>query len=83
MSYQVKMFVSYKDGILDPVGQTTGSALQSLGYKNVSEVAVGKYITFNIDTESKERAEVQINEMAKKLLTNPIIEKYTFELLTL
>jgi phosphoribosylformylglycinamidine synthase subunit PurS len=78
--YKVKMFVSYKDGILDPAGQTTGASLKSLGYSNVGEVSVGKYITFNLEAASKEKAESQINEMAKKLLTNPIIEKYSFEL---
>ncbi|MDR2431216.1 MAG: phosphoribosylformylglycinamidine synthase subunit PurS [Candidatus Margulisbacteria bacterium] len=79
MKYQVKMYVSYKDGILDPVGKTTSSALASLGYANVGEVAVGKYITFELDAPSVEKAEAQIKEMAEKLLTNPIIEQYRFE----
>jgi phosphoribosylformylglycinamidine synthase len=80
MQYQVKMYVSYKDGILDPVGKTTASALNSLGYINVGEVAVGKYITFTLEAPSEERARAQIKDMADKLLTNPVIEKYRFEL---
>jgi phosphoribosylformylglycinamidine synthase len=80
MQYQVKMYVSYKDGILDPAGQTTASALNSLGYVNVSEVAVGKYITLTLDAPSEEKARAQIKDMADKLLTNPVIEKYSFEL---
>ncbi|MDR1997865.1 MAG: phosphoribosylformylglycinamidine synthase subunit PurS [Candidatus Margulisbacteria bacterium] len=80
MQYQVKMYVSYKDGILDPVGKTTAAALASLGYSNVGALAVGKYITFAIDAPSEDRARAQIKEMADKLLTNPVIEQYRFEL---
>lgn len=78
--FKAKLYVSYKDGILDPAGQTTGSALHSLGYKNTSNVSVGKYITLDIDAESEENAKEELKEMADKLLTNPIIEKYTLEL---
>lgn len=77
---KVKMYVSYKDGILDPAGTTTAAALQSLGYANTTNVSIGKYITFDIEAASKEKAEVQIKEMANKILTNPIIEKYTFSI---
>jgi phosphoribosylformylglycinamidine synthase subunit PurS len=77
---KVKMYVSYKDGILDPAGTAAAAALQSLGYTNTSKVSIGKYITFDIDATSKDKAEVQIKEMANKLLTNPIIEKYTFSI---
>jgi phosphoribosylformylglycinamidine synthase len=74
------MYVSYKDGILDPAGTTTGSALQSLGYKNIGPVSIGKYITFEITADSEDKAKKQIKEMADKLLTNTNIEKYNFEL---
>ncbi|GBR76104.1 phosphoribosylformylglycinamidine synthase subunit PurS [Candidatus Termititenax persephonae] len=80
MEYKVKMYVSYKDGILDPVGKTTADALSALGYANVGEMAVGKYITFTIDAADADKAGTQIKEMADKLLTNPVIEKYHFEL---
>jgi phosphoribosylformylglycinamidine synthase PurS subunit len=75
---KVKMYVSYKDGILDPAGTTTAAALQSLGYTSTANVSIGKYITFDIEASSKEKAEIQIKEMANKILTNPIIEKYSF-----
>ena len=80
MKYHVKMSVSYKEGILDPVGKTTSSALAALGYTNVGEVAVGKYITFELDAPSEDKASAQIKDMADKLLTNPGIEQYRFEL---
>ena len=67
------MYVSYKDGILHPQGKATESALQALDYKNTSKVSVGKYIAFNIEADSEDKAKVQIDEMANKLLTNPVI----------
>ena len=56
-------------------------ALHSLGYTNTSSVAVGKYLNFDIEADNEAKAKEQIKEMAEKLLTNPIIEKYTYELI--
>ena len=78
--YKVKMFVSYKDGVFDPAGAAVGTALHSLGYENTADVSIGKYLTFNIEADGEDQVAEQIKEMAKKLLTNPIIEKYTYEL---
>lgn len=78
--YKVKMYVSYKDGIFDPAGSAVQSGLHSLGYSNTNEVSVGKYITFKVDASDEGKAAIQIKEMADKLLTNPIIEKYTYQL---
>ncbi len=79
--YKVKMYVSYKDGIFDPAGSAVQSGLHSLGYTDAAEVSVGKYITFTVNAGDEAKAGKQIKEMADKLLTNPIIEKYTFELI--
>lgn len=75
---KVKIFVSLKDGILDPQGQTIGSALNHLGYENVEDVRIGKYITLEIN--NGENPEKQIEEMCQKLLSNPIIEDYRYEI---
>ncbi|MGB9613600.1 MAG: phosphoribosylformylglycinamidine synthase subunit PurS, partial [Candidatus Margulisiibacteriota bacterium] len=68
-----------KKGILDPQGKTVEAALHSLGYKNVSNVHIGKYIELEIPETRNQKPEKQINEMCKKLLANPIIEDYRFE----
>ncbi len=78
--YKVKMYVTYKDGVFDPAGATTSAGLNSLGYSNVSKVSLGKYLVFNIAEDNEEKAKSQIKEMAEKLLTNPVIEKYTYEM---
>lgn len=75
---KVKIYVSLKDGILDPQGQTIGGALNHLGYENVEDVRIGKYITFEIKNGKNPKA--QIDEMCKKLLANPIIEDYRYEI---
>ena len=75
----VKVYVTHKKGILDPQGKTVQGALKSLGYKNLSEVKIGKYIELEIEGKDKKKIEAQVEEMCKKLLANPIIEDFTFE----
>lgn len=77
--YQAKVFVSPKEGILDPQGNAVASALQSLGYTKTGHVRVGKYITLEVDAASEEQAKKDLKTMCDKLLTNPLIEQYTFE----
>ncbi|MFA5114076.1 MAG: phosphoribosylformylglycinamidine synthase subunit PurS [Candidatus Margulisiibacteriota bacterium] len=69
---KIKVYVTPKQGVLDPQGKTVESALHTMGYKNVSNVHIGKYIEL-------EAPEKQIDEMCKKLLANPIIEDYRYE----
>lgn len=75
---KVKVYVTPKKGILDPQGKTVESALHSLGYKNVANVRIGKYIELEVEGHGS-KIESQVKEMAKKLLSNPIIEDYRFE----
>jgi len=78
--YKAKVFVSYKDGILDPAGAATTDALHAMGWSEASNVHIGKYITLDVDASSAEEAEKKISEMSRKLLSNPIIEKFELEL---
>jgi len=73
---QVKIYISPKQGIHDPQGQATENALKHLGFNSTSGVRVGKYITFEVENGISEE---EIHEMCKKLLANPIIEDYSFE----
>ena len=77
---RAKVFVTPKDGVLDPQGQTVERALHSLGYGNVQGVRIGKYVELNIDVPSPAEAERQIREMCERLLSNPVIEDCTFEI---
>ncbi|HAR63955.1 MAG: phosphoribosylformylglycinamidine synthase [Candidatus Margulisiibacteriota bacterium] len=80
MIFHVKVYVSIKESVLDPQGKTVNEALHHLGYPTVSKTRIGKYITFDIDSNSQLAAEAQIKEVCEKVLTNPIIETFTYDL---
>jgi len=77
---KAKVYISYKEGILDPQGQTVGSALNSMGVKGISNVRIGKYIELSFDKISKIDAESLTNESCRKLLANPNTETFRFEI---
>ena len=76
---QVRVFVTPRKGILDPQGRAVESSLQSLGFKNVSAVKVGKYITLEVEARSASEARDEAKKMCEALLANPVIEDFHFE----
>jgi phosphoribosylformylglycinamidine synthase len=76
----VRVYITPKQGILDPQGATVERALPNLGFAGVSGVRIGKFIEFKLDPEGKtaEQAKAEVDEMCRKLLANPIIEDFTF-----
>ncbi|MEI7640811.1 MAG: phosphoribosylformylglycinamidine synthase subunit PurS [bacterium] len=76
---KAKIYVTFKDGVLDPQGTTVKRALDKMGYKNIEEVMIGKYIEVQIKGTDKKQIEKEIDEICDKLLANPNIEKYTFK----
>lgn len=72
--------ITLKRTVADPQGLTVKHALESLGYKNLQEVRVGRFVVIDLDLKDKGKAKEEINEMCKKLLANPIVENYHFEL---
>ena len=77
---RAKIYIRYKDGILDPQGTTVQHALNSMGYDAINDVSVGKYIEINFSNISKEEAEKITDESCRKLLANPNTESYKFEI---
>ena len=77
---RVKIFVSLKQGVLDPQGKAIERSLHTLGYNEVGEVRAGKYFELEIEAASGQAAELRIREFCDKLLTNPVIEDYRFEI---
>lgn len=76
----VKIIVTLKEGILDPQGQTSLRALRSMGYHEVEDLRIGKYMEMKVvDDEDGERLP-RIEEMCERLLANPIIEDYRIEI---
>ncbi|RMF96682.1 MAG: phosphoribosylformylglycinamidine synthase subunit PurS [Candidatus Schekmanbacteria bacterium] len=76
---KVKVFIKLKDGVLDPQGKAVRNSLLSLGFENVEDVRVGKYIEVKVNEDNSEKAKQEVNEMCKKLLANPVIENYEIE----
>jgi phosphoribosylformylglycinamidine synthase subunit PurS len=77
---RVKIFVSLKNGVLDPQGKAVEQSLHTLGYKEVQDVRVGKFVEFDLQASSREAAEGRIREMCDKLLANPVIENFHYEI---
>tara|TARA_B110000116_G_scaffold144008_1_gene124901 strand:+ start:4289 stop:4534 length:246 start_codon:yes stop_codon:yes gene_type:complete len=77
---KAKIFIKYKEGILDPQGTVTNNALKSISIKGISSIGIGKFIEMNFDDKmSKENAIKIAEESCKKLLVNPNTETFTFE----
>jgi phosphoribosylformylglycinamidine synthase subunit PurS len=77
---RVKIFISFKEGVLDPQGKAVERSLHSLGYREVRDVRMGKYLEIELEASSRDAAEARIGEMCDKLLANPVIEDYRFEI---
>jgi len=75
-----KVYITLKPTVNDPQGLTIRGALHELGFQNVTSVRAGKYMEIRVDEEDKARAEKQLQEMCRKLLANPVIENFRFEL---
>jgi phosphoribosylformylglycinamidine synthase subunit PurS len=77
---RAKIFISFKNGVLDPQGKAVERSLHTLGYQEVRDVRMGKYLEIELDASSRETAEARLREMCDKLLANPVIEDYRFEI---
>ncbi len=80
LNMRVKIFVSLKSGVLDPQGKAIERSLHTLGYNEVQDVRMGKYLEFTVEAVSQEAADSRVREMCEKLLANPVIEDYRFEI---
>jgi phosphoribosylformylglycinamidine synthase subunit PurS len=69
-----------KPGVLDPQGKAIGHALHGLGFAGVGEVRAGKVIELDLAESEPERAKAAAEEMAKRLLANPVIESWRVSL---
>ena len=65
--------------LLDPQGKAVAAGLKNLKLDAVADVRVGKHITLKLEAADKATATAQVEQACKKLLTNPVIEYFTFE----
>ena len=75
-----QIHVTLKEGVLDPQGKTVHHALTDLGYDEVLDVNIGKYLEIKLDSASKEEAEIRVGEMCERLLANTVIESFRFNI---
>ena len=78
--FLARVYVTLKPTVNDPPGLTIRGGLRSLGFTSVDSVRSGKYMEIRLDARDADDARAQVNEMCRKLLANPVIEDYRFEL---
>jgi len=78
--YLAKVYITLKPTVNDPQGLTIRGALHNLGFASVEDVRAGKYIEVKIAEKDSVAARKQVEEMCRKLLANPVIENYRFDL---
>ena len=72
--------ITLKPGLLDAQGKTVRSALESLGFKGVTDVRMGKYVEIELNGAKAASAKKEVGRMCQKLLANPVVETYRIEI---
>ncbi|WP_414584369.1 phosphoribosylformylglycinamidine synthase subunit PurS [Scytonema sp. PCC 10023] len=78
--YLAKIFVTLRPSVLDPAGVAVQSGLKQLGYDNVEQVRIGKYIELTLISTDEGTARQNLDRMCDQMLANPVIENYHFDL---
>ncbi len=78
--FKVTVIVKRKPAILDPQGKAAEQGAKLLGFENVKNTRIGKYIEFEIDTNDETEAKKEVEAYCDKLLTNPLMEDYKYTL---
>lgn len=77
---KARVFITLKNGVLDPQGKAIETALGHLGFDNVNSARQGKLIELELNSTDKKAAEAELKQMCEKLLANTVIENYSYEL---
>jgi phosphoribosylformylglycinamidine synthase len=80
--YQARIYVTLRPSVLDPAGTAVQSSLEHLGYNNVEQVRIGKYIELSLTAPNERDARAQLDHICDQLLANPVIENYRVDLNT-
>ena len=75
------VYVTLKASVLDPQGQTIHNALRKIGFANVTAVRQGKYFALSLaDSLTADQARTEVERIAREVLTNPVIEEFTYKI---
>ncbi len=83
MKFKAEIDVMPLKELLDPQGKAVGAGMKNLGLSNIHDVRIGKHISLELETATKEEAIAEVEQACKKLLANQIMESYTFEVVEL
>lgn len=78
--FKALIHITLKKSILDPQGNATKKGLEHLGFSEVKDVRVGKYLEVTLEASNKTEAEDKVLEMCKQLLANLVVEDFEYEL---
>ena len=78
MAWRARVFVTPKQGILDPQGKAVEHSLHTLGYPEVTDVRIGKVVDLHLADVSRESAQTRVREMCERLLANGVIEDFSY-----
>lgn len=78
--YQAQIYVTLRPSVLDPAGTAVQSGLAHMGYTNVEQVRIGKFVEVTLAAESETAAREQLDVICDQLLANPVIENYRIEI---
>jgi len=81
--FLAKVLVTLKPTVNDPPGLTVMGGLKTMGFDSVESVRLGKYLEVKVNESDKSKAEAQVAEMCRKLLANPVIEEFSYDLVEL
>lgn len=77
---KAEIYITLKNGVLDPQGKASQTALDHLGFTGVDSVRQGKFIEVELQADNEQDATKQVEDMCEKLLANTVIENYKFKL---
>lgn len=77
--YKGHVYITLKEGVLDPQGKAAENSLDTLGFTQINQVKFGKFIEVELEAENKEAAVKQLEAISEKLLANLVIENYRVE----
>lgn len=78
-TFLARVYITLKPTVNDPEGITIGGALGSLGFGSVKGVRSGRYFQVTLDAPDAKTASADVDQMCARLLANPVIETYSFE----
>lgn len=80
MTFVARIYVTPRQDVLDPQGKAVGHALHSLGFDEVADVSIGRYLVVKLDSADWESASARLDRMCETLLANTVVEDFRYEL---